>query len=198
MENKELIFTDLMIDIETMGTNPGEMIISISVVPFNIETGYVDGVHTFEKFVDIENETKLKVNPKTAVWWLKQDKEAINTILNAQTYPTVEVLRKFQYYMKGFVGRLPLGKDGNVQYRIWGNSARFDLGMLEYAYKVYDLEAPWNFLFERDVRTLVEFAPHIKKETKFEGIRHNGLSDCYHQIKYCTKIYNLIKLNSEK
>ena len=185
-------YTDLMVDIETMGTNPGEMILSISAVPFNILTGNTD-IKVFNRFIDIGNEKKLKINLNTMIWWLKQDKEAIDKLLQNQTLPTFEVLKLFQMYMKSFVSRTDVGKDGKPIYRIWGNSARFDLGMLEFAYNEYGLEVPWNYLYERDVRTLVEFAPHIKKETVFEGVRHNAISDCLHQIKYCTKIYNLIK-----
>lgn len=66
-----------------------------------------------------------------------------------------------------------------------GNSARFDLGLLENAYDKAMLSIPWKFYQERCVRTLVSFNPEIKNNLEFTGTAHNALADCYHQIKYC-------------
>ena len=72
--------------------------------------------------------------------------------------------------------------------RIWGNSNRFDLGILEGWYKKgigSKFEPFWNTWLERDVRTLSSLKPNIKANMKFVGIKHNALDDCKHQIKYC-------------
>ena len=51
----------------------------------------------------------------------------------------------------------------SYDYEIWGNSPRFDLGILQDAYRALNMKIPWDFRKERDVRTLVSFIPEIKK-----------------------------------
>ena len=75
---------------------------------------------------------------------------------------------------------------------IWGNSARFDIGKLEDAYVACSYhDNPWYFRSERDVRTLVAFAPDVKANIPFEGIEHSPIDDCKHQIKYCSAIWKM-------
>lgn len=84
-------------------------------------------------------------------------------------------------------------KPKNLQ--VWGNSNRFDLGALEIIYNKLKKEIPWKYSLERDVRTLVSFAPNIKKNMPFNGVKHDPIDDCKHQINYCTEIYNKLVKN---
>jgi len=79
--------------------------------------------------------------------------------------------------------------------KIWGNGVRFDIGLMEDAYSACQLLNSWNFRSERDVRTLVAFAPDIKTNFFFQGIEHNPIDDCKHQISYCTATWK--KLNTK-
>ena len=65
---------------------------------------------------------------------------------------------------------------------------------LENAYSKVGNQIPWKFWNERDVRTLVSFAPNVKSEFVFKGVAHNAIDDCKFQIGYCCKIWN--KLNN--
>ena len=63
------------------------------------------------------------------------------------------------------------------------------------AYKVCNMEPPWAFYEDRDVRTIAElgrrlFAYEYRNVLYLEGTVHNTLDDCKHQIKYCTEIYS--------
>ena len=100
------------------------------------------------------------------------------------TLPLAKVLQDFECFIKWF---------DYSSLQVWGNSARFDLGILENAYSKFNVNIPWNHWNERDVRTLVAFAPEIKKNMVFEGVKHNPIDDCKHQIKYCCEIFK--KLN---
>jgi len=81
-------------------------------------------------------------------------------------------------------------------FQIWGNGARFDIGILEDAYKACGYETlPWNFRNERDVRTLVSFAPKIKEHYPAMGVEHHPIDDCKYQIGYCTAIWNKLNTN---
>lgn len=85
----------------------------------------------------------------------------------------------------------------NKKIRVWGNSSRFDLGIIEGWYKKAigdNFEPFWNTWLERDVRTLSSLDDALKRNTSFVGTKHDAIDDCKHQIKYCRAIvkkYNL-------
>lgn len=179
---------NLMIDIETLGTKPGCVILSISAVWFDIETGKTQDV--FHQNISTHDSVKqgLKIDVETFMWWMQQSKEAQNKVVELRDLRSLKntIIRFSQF----------IYNNTSKDVKVWGNSSRFDLGILEAAFNLFDIETPWKHYNERDVRTLVSFAPEIKKQTKFEGIPHYGIDDCKHQIKYCSKIYN--KLNIAK
>ncbi|MCI2229561.1 3'-5' exoribonuclease [Polaribacter sp. MSW13] len=175
--------TDLMIDIETLGTKPGSVILSIAAVEFDLKTGKTGSI--FYQDIDLDSCVKqgLSIDVSTVLWWLEQPKEIQNTIIIGHRNQLKNVLRRFGMWISDNTPK---------DVKIWGNSARFDLGLLEAAYDSCNMRLPWNHYNECDVRTIVMFAPDIKKEMKFEGIKHNPIYDCKHQIRYCSKIYQTL------
>ena len=175
----------LMIDLETMGKGSNSAIVSIGAVEFDLQSG-ATGVEFYEK-VDLQSclNLGLKVNASTIFWWMMQSEAARKEICK-KGVPLQSALINFRDFMA------ILKKDVQT----WGNGARFDLGILEDAYDEcgYD-ETPWGFRFERDVRTLVSFAPAIKDHYPFTGTEHNPIDDCHYQIGYCSAIWN--KLNTK-
>lgn len=182
----------LMVDIETLGTKPGAVIISISAVQFDLATGKTGS--KFSTFISLTDsvERGLEINSDTVVWWLGQDKDSQNELLDGimagkgKTLATA--LMDFNSWTLNTFG-------GGKDFEIWGNSARFDLGLLSHAYDLIGLKPGWNHRNERDVRTLVSFAPEIKEGMTFVGIKHDGFYDCLHQIKYCHATYNVVMGN---
>ncbi|WP_047789427.1 3'-5' exonuclease [Tenacibaculum mesophilum] len=176
---------NLMIDIETLGTKPSCVILSISAVSFDLKTGRIGDV--FHQNISVEDSVKqgLKIDEKTFFWWLNQSKEAQQKIIDlSDQHKLKNTLIRFYQFVYNYTSN---------DVKVWGNSARFDLGILEAAFDLFDFELPWEHYNERDVRTLVAFAPEIKEEQEFDGVPHYGIDDCKHQIKYCSKIFN--KLN---
>lgn len=170
---------NIMIDIETLGTKSNSVICSIGAVEFDLTTGEIG--REFYHRIDIQSclNAGLRVTGSTIQWWLQQSEEARNEIaMPGGTFLTTT--------LQAFANP---GLFNWANAKVWGNGARFDLGMLSDAYNACRLEIPWKHWNERDVRTLVAFAPEIKKNTVHTGVAHNALSDCYHQIKYCTEIY---------
>jgi len=170
----------IMIDIETMGTKPGAIILSVAAVEFDLSTGKTGLV--FHQTIDPESSQKagMKLDFDTVVWWIKQGKEAQKVIVENTGNKLEKVLTKLADWIKDYC-------DENVY--VWGNSARFDLGLLQAAYEVFEMDIPWNHYNELDVRTIASFGREIKDNMAFEGVKHNPLDDCYHQIKYCSEIY---------
>jgi hypothetical protein len=172
---------NLMIDLETLGNRSGCVITSIAGVEFDINTG-VTGREFYEK-ITIQTclDLGLFIQGDTLKWWFNQDKEA-----QQELFKDTQNLVKVLYDFKMFIDEL---KPADLQ--IWGNSNRFDLGILAKAYYVAGhKEIPWKYALERDVRTLVSFKPEIKRNEPFVGVKHNPIDDCKHQIKYCSKIWN--------
>ena len=176
---------DLMIDLETLGTKAGCVILSIGAVPFDIETGKISK-EVFYQAINIQSciDAGLFVMGDTIEWWMKQSEEARNAFLLANKKNLGETLHEFRLYLQ---------KLGTRDLMIWGNSNRFDLGALDAAYKAVNREFPWYFRNERDVRTLVGFAPDIKKNWEFKGELHDPIVDCINQIGYCSQIYKILK-----
>ena len=177
------MITDLMIDIETLGTSPGAAILSIGAVPFNLVTGEVSGNHFYER-VNLKSclAAGLGIDADTLVWWLDQSQEARDQAFGDM------IISKPIYRVFNELTEFILRYNSLENINVWGNSNRFDLGILDAGYRAVGKSYPWSFRNERDVRTLVHFAPHIKEEMEFEGTEHHPIHDCHHQIKYCVEI----------
>jgi DNA polymerase III epsilon subunit-like protein len=181
------MYNDLMLDLETMGTKSYSAIVSLAAVPFNMETGQVSDKF-FYQVVELQSclDLNLRINADTLYWWLSKDKEAQQHISGGFKKPLKEVLELFnRFFMES------LTDPGKAT--VWGNSAKFDCGILENCYQVAKLKQPWNTWEEADHRTMVnKYGQDIKKSIKFEGIKHYPVDDCKYQIKVLTAIHSRI------
>lgn len=164
-------FEHLMIDIETMANESFSSIISLAAVEFDINTG-ATGKEFYEN-ISLQSclDLGLIVNADTIMWWMKQSDEA-RKILTSGTISITDALTSFSAFC-------------NQDYQVWGNSARFDLGILQNAYNKANMPICWDFRKERCVRTLVSLEPEVRKQYTFSGTAHNALADCHNQIQYC-------------
>lgn len=183
-------YTDVMIDIETTGRTPGCAIIQIAAVPFNINTGKVS-TNTFKMSINLDKQKQkgFNLDSNTIGWWVKENSKLFTELSQSNNH-YVDVGARFQQWFRTL--------ENSRQIRVWGNSNRFDLGILEGWYQKgigeKQFEPFWNTWLERDVRTLAMLDPQIKANTKFEGTKHNAIDDCKHQIKYCRAIVRKYKL----
>ena len=177
----------VMLDLETMGKRAGCAIVSIGAVEFDINNGGIG--RTFYKVVNLQSclNVGLFIDASTLYWWLQQSDAARQAICKpADSIQTVlEELRSFLACLGDF--------------QIWGDGARFDIGILEAAYFAIGRgeTLPWYFRNERDVRTLVSFDPAVKFEIPFTGTIHNPIDDCVYQINYCSKIWKNKNLSNK-
>lgn len=183
--DKEKTFGHLMLDIETMGNESFSSILSIGALEFDIETG-----ETGKEFyinIDLQScmDLGLIVNASTIMWWLEQNDRARKDLTDRNALSIQEALLEFSKFC-------------NKDYQIWGNSARFDCGILQNAYNKAGIPIPWDFRKERCVRTLVSLKPEIKKEFQQEGTAHNALSDCYYQVGYCSATWMSLRESNIK
>ena len=170
-------FSDMMIDIETMGEGSDAAIVSIAAVEFNIETGECGRELSLKVSLQSGVSKGMVMDPSTVLWWMRQSDEARAKITDNDGLDLVTALNTLSHFIEDSSRRAPIN--------VWANSPRFDLGILQTAYKKIGCKIPWNFRRERDLRTLESFAPQIRAHTLFEGTPHDPLDDCKHQIKYC-------------
>jgi len=169
---------NIMLDLETMGTNNDALVTTINAVQFDLETG-----ETFKEFeIGIEWEEQIrhgaKIDALTVQWWLSQSKEAQNTMMRLDKVSVVTALIAFNNWI-----------DDNFSNKnntaLWGNGASFDNVILRNLYIRHNIEFVLPYWCDMDVRTLVKLKKINTRDFKFQGIKHRGIDDCKHQINYC-------------
>lgn len=176
--------TDVMIDIETLGTKSYAAIISIAALEFDISTGTAG--HYVQMNVDAQSsvDAGLRIEAETVFWWLKQDTKAITALLTEKPVSLHRALVELKEFIED--------RQTIAGLRFWGNSARFDLGLLDNAYERAGIKTPWSPFQEMDLRTLDRLMPWCRKSQKFEGVKHNSLDDCLNQVAWASKIWQHI------
>lgn len=176
---------NLMLDLETMGVNPGCAIVSIGAVQFDLNTGKLG--EKFYTSVDLKScvDAGLKIEPDTLMWWLKQSDQARNKLYEGKLV-LEDALIKFQHFLKS--------REIDT---LWGNSASFDCSILKACYSVLDKEAfkgtePWNVFNEKCYRTITKLFPaNLTKKDATKA--HDPIYDCEYQIANLCRIWRSLK-----
>lgn len=174
-------YTDLMIDIETTGNEPGCGILSIAVVPFSAGVVAPEAIHFYRKVLPASNlEYYLFGNESTMKWWAGQP-AAVREEAHSGTADLREVLEALTSYIKLFPKEICL----------WGNGATFDCPVLEAAYVATEEEIPWTYKQLRCYRTLNAYAPDWVTP-QVNNAAHNAHSDAVFQAERAAKILKWI------
>lgn len=185
-------YRHLMVDLETMGNKSNAPIVSIGAVFFNPHTGNTGA--EFYTAVSLESSMLLGGVPDagTIIWWLKQSPEARSAIAMADTMPLIDALELFSDFISE-------NSDAGPDVQVWGNGASFDNVILRSSYDRANIEYPWKFRNDRDVRTMTELGKAIginpRYDIPFDGDMHNALSDARHQVKYVSAIWQKLTNN---
>lgn len=158
----------VMIDLETLGLDPGATILSIGAVRFNAE-----GLgETFHESISLESceEAGLTIDAGTLDWWLQQD-ESVKGVLTGGVN-----LEKVLAEFSAFYGDAT---------EIWAFSPSFDCEILSHAYQAVEIVKPWTYRDERCCRTLVSLP--IAAEVDRDGPEHDALADAIYQAKTVSK-----------
>lgn len=187
--------SDVMIDLETMGTNTCAPIVSIGAVFFSPESEELGP--TFYVPVNLRSSMLNGgiADGDTILWWLKQSKEARAAICTNDALDIKDALFELSHFITCHVCNLK-------KLKVWGNGATFDNVILRGAYERVGLACPWEYFNDQDVRTIVNLGQFIgfnpKKDMPFDGERHNALADAIHQAKYVSAIFSrLVKGQGE-
>lgn len=186
-DSADMLYTHLMVDIESMGEKPDAPIVSIGAVFFDPSSGQTGPV--FYKVISLESAMEWGGVPdaSTILFWLKETSEARSEIVMDHAIPLDDALLQF----KDFIAENAANGKDTVQ--VWGNGATFDNVLLENSYARTGITCPWKFWNNRDVRTVVELGKAVgcepRYEIPFDGEPHKAISDALHQVKYVSAIW---------
>lgn len=171
----------LMFDLETLGTRPGCVILSVGAVIFN--PFMPSAVRAEEFYQNISKESCLEwdmhTDPATEAWWEGQSEEAKAALLINQK-PLKEVLWDFSAWV-----------ERNQIEQVWCHGLTFDVPIIEEAYRRCGMLVPWSFRNCRDTRTLyalLDFSP--SEVLPDRGTHHNALHDSRYQADSVTAAYS--------
>lgn len=182
----------VMLDLETLGNRINPVIAQIAAVPFTLEEGEVGD--EFNEFIDTSScvEIGLESDPDTIKWWGSQSVVARDAVFgkHLERLYIQDALLLFSNYIQ------KLRKRYDKVY-LWGNGIRADNVWLLSAYKAAGMEDPINYNSDLDYRTLHYLSKkksgiNFKSSVEFEGIPHNALDDCKHQIKCAVKMWEAL------
>jgi len=159
--------TQIMLDLETLGQQPGSVIVAIGAVKF----GNGEIHDTFYERVDAEScvALGLRMDVSTVLWWMKQNDEARKEITQPGIHLT-QALLQFSLWM------------GDIDAEVWGNGANFDNVLLSDAYDRALLKRPWKYYNDRCYRTVKNLRPEIPMMRG--GTHHNALDDARSQAMH--------------
>ena len=174
----------VMIDLETMGTVNNSAIMSLGACKFDLFSGEI--FDNFHMNISLDESIKagFEITAGTIEFWLKQDKEAIEAMLN-HAFTVRHTLVKFATWY---------GEDSKIP--VWGNGSTFDNVILRNAYDRMQILCPFDFRTARDTRTIVDLANHLFIESddiQREGVYHNALDDAVYQVSWLSNLLRKIR-----
>lgn len=163
---------DLMIDLETLGTDPETPVISLGAVFFDPTTKKIG--NSFYMALDVTEQIARGRKPtgETLKWWFSQS-DAAKKVFHEKARPASEVLTLFAQWFKAT----------NPKAFVWGNGSTFDISIMEHMFKDYKIEKPWNHTKVMDLRTFKRFKAG-GEQIKKSGVAHNALDDAVSQAQY--------------
>jgi len=181
---------DLMLDLETLGTKPGAVVLSVGAVQFNRLSGKIIDKFYAEINPVSSQECGLHLDADTIQWWMSQSEEARKIFTSTERMVLPSVVRSFEFWYRQL--------SEPVKY-IWAQGQDFDAPIWARAIIAGGRTPPWEYNQLRDTRTAYLMAYELTgfnhRNIKREGVHHNALDDCYHQIKCLTAAHNNAQKN---
>lgn len=173
---------EVMVDLETLGTDTDCVVLSIGAVRFRM--GVQDDITTITSpkrnfyarlAIDEQTSRGRSISPDTVDWWDRQSAEA-RSVFDETPEGVAGVLKRFSRFCEG-------------SKRIWGNGNMFDNAIVRSLYDDYDRDYPVEYWRDLDVRTLTwlwnfctDWRSKGKRPQFNVGEEHNALDDARRQV----------------
>ena len=189
MRSRRELYSDVVVDLETLGTGDDAQVVSIGAVRIRLDGR--DDLETireparcFYRVLDRVDQMRRgrSINADTQEWWDSQSEEAREVFDEPGEDPTV-VLEDFAEYCGGAK-------------RMWGNGNMFDNAILRSLFNDYEMEYPFKFWSDLDMRTLTYLWNKLtgwvskgKRPDIHVGVAHNALDDAQTEALQMQKMY---------
>jgi len=175
---------DIMLDLETLGTRPGCVILTLGAVKFDPYSFQEPGPGIYFR-VDVDEQTALgrEVQEDTLAWWIGQADDIREEALGEQDRVSLDTLYRD-------LNRFLVGANN-----IWAQGPLFDFAILENLYRQMGWPTPWQYWQIRDSRTL--FGVHGDPRIKGKAGLHNALEDCVSQAVAVQQVYNKLGIQKQ-
>ncbi|MDR3427787.1 3'-5' exonuclease [Silvimonas sp.] len=174
--------THVMVDLETFGTGPDAVIVSLGAVKFSPSEGTI--FDSFHVGVDPVSAVMLggKMDADTLMWWLDEKQDgARKALMGLERLDIASALEGFAQWF------------GSDSLPVWGNGATFDNVILRRACTNAGMACPWKFWHDRCYRTIKQLAPATK--ISFTGLtQHSALDDATAQATHLCAIVEALEL----
>jgi len=182
--------TDIMLDLETLGTGPSGAIVAIGAVAFNARTDDTPRAHFYTQ-IDVQSsiDAGLRVDGSTIKWWMEQsDAARQQTFGGDQQVPLHLALETFNLFLKA--------QPGDIS--VWGNGATFDNVILRSAYRALKIIPAWHYRDDKCYRTVANLLPKNRRpEYVRRGVHHNAADDALTQAFYLQAVFRELRLALE-
>lgn len=162
---------NIMIDIETLGTRYGDVMLCAYTCMFNPEKRDVGNVKTFYFDISQSLARGFKIEGDTLMWWLKEDSELLYEILQKGNFNQLEMEVERLFY------------EINGCDKVWCKGASFDFPILKAYFDSFRMKCPWEYHQERCLRHAFDFI-----EQDYVGKKHSK-DDVANQITNLFKFY---------
>ncbi len=177
----------VMVDLETLGTSAGCVVLSIGAVGFDPVARRLGPSFHFKINVEDSEKHGLRVDQATVDWWEKQSEAA--RMLLAETRDII-TSHRLDEALDNFSEWVRLNFPNNP--KLWGNGADFDNPILKALYTATERKFPFSSWNGRCYRTIKSLAPHVK--LKREGTYHSALDDAISQTKHLFEVLDAVNI----
>lgn len=171
---------NVMIDIETLGVEPGNVILSIGACVFHglKDDGYIEETR-FYQIINIESHMGdgRTIDPDTLRWWMMQSNEPRKIFLHSGI-SMKDTLMSFYNWFKTHCGN---------DFFIWSNT-KMDIVMMEYEFRQNGIDIPWSYnkfretkSYKMGISSLVEINKDDIENYICPGVFHNADYDAQWQ-----------------
>lgn len=146
--------THIMVDIETLGTRPGAVVISAAFVRCIDEANFVLNLS-----VPDQTALGMEIDPATQQWWSEQEAKCpgIWARVTENPVPIATALPYISHWIQWAAG-------GSSDWLIWCHGATFDCPLLDELYRRAGIPSPWRFWQVQCTRTAYNLAGVNPKE----------------------------------
>jgi len=171
---------DVMIDIETLGSAPDSVILTIAACAFDPFSDTVYDQHSLYYRIDTECQENRSIDDSTVAWWAKQSVEAQEEAFGEQNRI---LLKDALQELSDLIWKSKI---------TWANGISFDVTILENAFKSYNIRLPWQYYNVLDARTVYRMNPDRERL----GNSHHAFEDVMLQIGLLQRTFKKLGIKS--